>query len=172
MFNGIYAYVIGYVAQAIGLTIRQELFDEILSKDVEFFDSRKTGDLISRLEADTAKIEAAAATQLVMVIKSTLYILLCLAVFFYISWQMSLFTLGVMLPVLCLGPIYGGFVREYNKKISDAKASASEHAEEIFGNVRTVKAFATEDAECLIYQERNDEIFAYEFKVAIAYGFF
>ena len=54
--------MIGYVAQAVGLKIRQELFDEIMSKDVEFFDSRKTGDLISRLEADTAKIEAAAAT--------------------------------------------------------------------------------------------------------------
>jgi len=42
--------------------LRQDLFEEIVNKDVEFFDSRKTGDLISRLQADTAQIENAIST--------------------------------------------------------------------------------------------------------------
>ena len=62
VFTTASSYTFGYVTQALGLAVRQELFEEILKKDVEFFDSRKTGDLISRLEADTVKIEQAAAT--------------------------------------------------------------------------------------------------------------
>lgn len=44
------------------MDLRRDVFEEIIKKDVEFFDSRKTGDLISRLQADTAKIEAALTT--------------------------------------------------------------------------------------------------------------
>lgn len=41
----------------IGVQMRQDLFDEILKKDVEFYDGRKTGDLMSRMEADTEKVQ-------------------------------------------------------------------------------------------------------------------
>jgi ABC-type multidrug transport system fused ATPase/permease subunit len=38
------------------------VFEKIINQEVAFFDSRKTGDLISRLQADTAKIENALAS--------------------------------------------------------------------------------------------------------------
>ena len=72
---------------------------------------------------------------------------------------MALFTLAVMLPTLFAGPMYGKFVRGIRKEISDGKAEASNVAEEAFSNIRTVKAFATEDAECVSYQKKNDYIY-------------
>jgi ABC-type multidrug transport system fused ATPase/permease subunit len=79
--------------------------------------------------------------------------------FFYISWKMALFTMGVMLPTLFAGPIYGKFMKKISKSISDGKAAASNVAEEAFSNIRTVKAFATEDRECNAYAEKNDFIY-------------
>lgn len=61
---------------------------------------------------------------------------------------MTLFTLGIMLPTMFFGPVYGRAMRKLQKEISDGKAAASALAEEAFSNVRTVKAFATEDREC------------------------
>lgn len=139
------------LTEKIGMALREDLFREILSKDCEFFDSRKTGDLLSRLSADTAKIENALSSQVSILIKSVLYILVVFVMFFIISWQMALFTIAVMLPTLCAGPIYGSFMRRIMKDISDGKAEASNVAEEAFSNIRTVKAFATEDRECLAY---------------------
>jgi len=141
------------------MALREDLFKEILSKDCEFFDSRKTGDLLSRLSADTAKIENAISSQVSILIKSLLYILIVFGMFFYISWKMALFTIGVMIPTLFAGPIYGRFMKRIMKEISDGKAGASNVAEEAFSNIRTVKAFATEDRECLAYAEKNNYIY-------------
>ena len=76
------------------------------------------------------------------------------------------------MPVMFFGPIYGKFMRKINKKISDNKADASSIAEEAFVNIRTVKAFATEDAECKAYAFKNDSVFANARKAALAYGVF
>lgn len=49
IFAGFQAYLFGCIAQIVGMQVRDDLFQDIISKDVEFFDSRKTGDLLSRL---------------------------------------------------------------------------------------------------------------------------
>jgi len=56
--------------------------------------------------------------------------------------------------------------------ISEAKAKASEAAEECFSNVRTVKAFSTEDQETVNYWNKNEAIFSQENRAARAYGCF
>jgi len=60
---------------------------------------------------------------------------------------MTLFTVGIILPTIIIGPVYGNYIRKINKKVSDAKAACSEICQEVFSNIRTVKAFATEDYE-------------------------
>ena len=77
--------------------------------------------------------------------------IITLALLFYISVYMTLFTLAVMLPSFFFGPTYGRYMRDVNKNISDAKAKASEVVEEAFSNIRTVKAFSTEDHETIHY---------------------
>lgn len=76
------------------------------------------------------------------------------------------------MPVMCFGPIYGSYMKYINKVISDAKAKATEVAEEAFSNIRTVKAFATEDAETVTYFERNEKVFEAEISAGKAYGVF
>lgn len=72
---------------------------------------------------------------------------------------MTLFILALMTPTMVFGPIYGKFMKRIMKDISDGKAAASNVAEEAFSNIRTVKAFATEDRECLTYENKNNYIF-------------
>jgi ABC-type bacteriocin/lantibiotic exporter with double-glycine peptidase domain len=57
-----------------------------------------------------------------MMIKSGLFSLIVIVMFFLISWKMTLFTLGVMLPGMASGPIYGKTMKVLNKRISDEKA--------------------------------------------------
>lgn len=44
------------ISEKVVLEMRTDLFRSILSKDVEFFDSRKTGELLSRLGSDVSVI--------------------------------------------------------------------------------------------------------------------
>lgn len=158
--------------ERVGRDLRQDVFDEIISKDVAFFDQRRTGDLISRLQADTAKIENALSTQVAMLIKSGLYNVIVVVMFFIISWRMTLFTLALMIPTMFMGPAYGRVVRRLQKEISDRKAEASAVAEQAFSNIRTVKAFATEDYEAMQYQAANQGVFASARSLGLYYGAF
>merc|ERR1712166_89717 len=118
------------------------------------------------------KIENALASQVALLIKSSLYNIIVIFMFFKISWKMTLFTLAIMLPTMFFGPVYGRAMRKLQKEISDGKAAASALAEEAFSNVRTVKAFATEDRECTAYAEKNDFVFTKSREAALCYGFF
>ena len=52
VFAGIQRFVFQLTTEKIGYDIRQDLFEEIVKKDIAFFDSRKTGDL-SKLNINT-----------------------------------------------------------------------------------------------------------------------
>lgn len=105
-------------------------------------------------------------------VKSAIYSMIVLVMFFIISWKMTLFTLAIMLPAMFTGPAYGRTMKRLSKEISDHKAEASSIAEEAFSNIRTVKAFATEDRECTEYAKKNELIFYKSRKVALCYGLF
>jgi len=124
------------------------------------------------LQADTAKIENALSTQVSLLIKSAIFSTIVIIMLFIISWKMTLFTLGVMLPGMATGPIYGRTMKRLSKQISDGKAESSAIAEEAFSNIRTVKAFATEDRECNNYAIKNDYIFSKAREAAMCYGVF
>jgi ABC-type multidrug transport system fused ATPase/permease subunit len=95
-----------------------------------------------------------------------------LMLFIFISWKMTLFLIGTMAPTLCFTPIYGRYAKRIRKEISDAKANASNVAEEAIANIRTVKAFATEEVECNDYAEKNDFVFKKAKEQAFWYGGF
>lgn len=121
------------------------MFREVVSKDVQFFDSRKTGDLISRLQTDVQKIQDALSNQFSQLIRSSLFCIIVIGILFYVSWEMTLFTIGIMLPMMCFTPIYGSVIQKIQKDISDKTARQTETSEESFSNIRTIKAFASED---------------------------
>ena len=79
---------------------------------------------------------------------------------------------AILAPVFCLTPIYGKSMKKINKDISDGKAASSNVAEEAMSNVRTVKAFATEDFECTKYYKKNEYVYNRAKSAAICYGFF
>ena len=124
------------------------------------------------MQADTAKIENALSTQVALTIKSGVFNIIVMVMFFLISWKMTLFTFAIMLPTFIFGPLYGKAMRKLNKEISDGSAQMSSVAEEAFANIRTVKAFATEDHECNQYMEKNEYVFQKAKKAACLYGAF
>ena len=77
-----------------------------------------------------------------------------------------------MIPIIPVFPVWGRFRRDIEVQLSDAKAAASNVAEEAFSNIRTVKAFATEQEETMDYQEKNNTVYELGLKNAFYYGMF
>jgi ABC-type multidrug transport system fused ATPase/permease subunit len=105
------------ISERIARNIRGDLYASLINKDVEFFDSKKTGDLcklnifnnnkVSRLGSDTAVIQEGLSTNVSMFLRSVIFILVSIVFVFIISWQLTLVMIGSILPVIIFSVYYG-----------------------------------------------------------------
>jgi ATP-binding cassette subfamily B protein len=131
--------------------VRERLFRSLVSQEVAFFDAQRTGDLTSRLSSDTASLQGLLSSQLSMALRNAVQVVGGLALLVYTSPRLT----GVMLlvvPAVALGAVfYGRKIRALARKYQDALADAGHVAEESLSAIRTVRAFAAEEAEVRRY---------------------
>lgn len=127
--------------------LRKDLFESLLSQEIAFFDEHKTGELTSRLSADTTLVQNAVSVNISMGLRFGAQVLGAIGFLFYTSWQLTLIMLAVVPPVALGAVAYGRRVRALAREAQDALARANEIADETLGGMRTVRAFAAERAE-------------------------
>src|SRR6185436_11292409 len=127
--------------------LRERLYRSIIDQEIAFFDSRRTGELISRLAADTSVLQSAVSVNVSMALRSLAQAAGGVAYLVYTSRQLTVVMLAVV-PAVALGAvIYGKRVRRLARDVQDALAAAGEVAEESIGGIRTVRAFVAERKE-------------------------
>lgn len=77
-------------------------------------------------------------------VKSTCVVLAMIVIMFIYSWKLTIYALILISPSMFGTRIFFYFFMESNEKYQTAKADLGSIAQETFGNVRTVKAFANE----------------------------
>ena len=93
-------YVFNSSGVRVVARLRLNLFSRMLAQDTAWFDDSETGDLLSRLASDTAKIQSAATESVSVCLRSALMAVVSLVLCFATSWKLTLVALGVV-PCLC-----------------------------------------------------------------------
>ncbi len=127
--------------------LRKELFEHLLAQEIAFFDDHKTGELTSRLSADTTLVQNAVSVNISMGLRFGAQVLGAIGFLVYTSPRLTAVMLGVVPPVALGAVAYGRRVRKLAREAQDALARANEVAEETIAGIRTVRAFAAERAE-------------------------
>ena len=94
-----------------------------------------------------------------MLIRSVIFVISSLVIVFIISWELTIIMIASIVPVIVFSVFYGSMMKKTQKIIQDEKAKISNQAEETFSNVRTVKAFATEQEEIGRFEVGNQEVY-------------
>jgi ATP-binding cassette subfamily B protein len=129
------------------LRVRESLFRSLVSQEVAFFDSQRTGDLTSRLGSDTASLQGLLSSQISMGLRNVVQVVGGLALLVFTSPRLTAVMLAVV-PAVALGAVYyGRKIRSLAKRYQDALADSGHVAEEALSAIRTVRAFAAEQAE-------------------------
>jgi ABC-type multidrug transport system fused ATPase/permease subunit len=158
-FSAMRDYLFGIASENVGRYIRYEFFSSTLKKDVAFFDERKVGDLLSRLQSDTLIVQNGITTNVAYFLKCLMNIIGIFIILFVVSWRNALVTLISMLPISIIMPIYNRLIRFTMQKYQKAKAEGSASASEVLANMRTVKSFSNEPFVFKIYADFIDESF-------------
>ena len=93
-------------------------------------------------------------------------------IMFYISWQLTLVTLGGIFPIIIVGVVFGNKMRILSKDKQMKIADLGKIAQEDIANIRTVKAFACEKQEMAKFRTFNKDAYDIGMKVAIYSGLF
>jgi ATP-binding cassette subfamily B protein len=140
--------------------IRERLFRSLVSQEVAFFDGARTGELISRLSADSASLQGLLSAQLSMTLRQAITAVGGVALLLWTSPRLTLLMLLVVPPVSVGAVVYGRRVRALARRYQDALADASHAAAESLSNIRTVRVYVAEEAESRRFDAALDEAYA------------
>ena len=137
-------YFVNWLGERVVADLRTDVFRHLTRLGPEFYDTTHSGEVTSRLTADTTQIKAAAGTAISQALRNAIMLVGALAMMFVTSAQLSFLVL-VAIPVILLPLIaYGRLVRRLSRKAQDTLAEASALATENLGAVRTMQAFTSE----------------------------
>ena len=137
-------YLVTTLGERIVADLRSDVFGHLTALSVAFFDQAKTGEMMSRLTADTTQIKAAVGSSVSVALRNLVLFFGAATMMVVTSPRLSVFVLGAI-PVIVL-PLYGfgRAVRRRSRAAQDTLADASAYAAELIGAVRTLQAFTNE----------------------------
>jgi ABC-type multidrug transport system fused ATPase/permease subunit len=94
------------LSEKIAKQLRYDLYSSVINKDIGFFDRNKTGDLLSRLNSDTAVIQDSLSNNVSMFVRSMVTIIVTLVILIYISPQLTYTTFGSIFIIVLIGVVW------------------------------------------------------------------
>ncbi len=139
-------YLVTTLGERIVAELRDEVFAHLTRLDAAFYDGARTGELMSRLTADTTQIKAAFGSSASIALRNFVMLIGSTALMVVTSPKLSLVVVFavpiVMAPLIGAGRV----VRGRSRHAQDSLADASAYAAENLGAIRTLQAFGAERA--------------------------
>jgi ATP-binding cassette subfamily B protein len=137
-------YLVTTLGERVVADLRAAVFDHLTVLSPAFFDTAKTGELISRLTADTTQIKTAVGASASIALRNLVLFLGSATMMVVTSPRLSGFVLGAI-PVIVLPLVaFGRLVRRRSRAAQDSLADASAYAAELIGATRTLQAYTNE----------------------------
>jgi ABC-type multidrug transport system fused ATPase/permease subunit len=151
--------ILGVAAQRSITDMRKRIEEQVIRLPVSYFDSTKSGVLISRIMSDAEGIRNLVGNGLVQLVGGVVTAALALAVLFYLNWFMTL--ISVVTLAVFGGLAAYGFrrVRPLFRKRGEINARVTGRLAESLGGIRVVKAYTSEKREDIVFAKGVHELF-------------
>lgn len=138
----------GVAGERVVSRLRRRLYDHLLTQEMSFFDTHKSGDLVSRLGADTLLVQQATTQALNECLIGLIKVLAGVVLMFIVSWELTFIVFCSLLCWLCLvmNPLMR-VIQTLTNRYQNALANAATASTEALGAMRTVRSFAAEALE-------------------------
>jgi subfamily B ATP-binding cassette protein MsbA len=154
-----WSFLIVRVEQGVIRDIRDRLFVHYHSLPLEFFHSRRAGELISRITNDITLVRGAIANGLSDLFKNLFLAIIFLYLIFAAAWKLALLGMIVMPPSIYIISILGRRVKVNSVITQEKLASITSVLQETVSGIRVVKAFAMEKFEIGRFKKYTNDFF-------------
>ncbi len=136
-----------HVSQKVLYRVRTHLFDKIERQDMQFYNTYRTGDLMTRVTGDLDAVRHMIAWVIRCIVESFALLLATMVYFFYMDWRLAIAVLAIAPFILIVIVLFRNKVAPRHKELREKLSSLNTAAQENISGNRVVKAFAREDYE-------------------------
>ena len=147
------------IRTGVSRDLRNRMFRKVLRLPMNWFTESRKGDAISRMTNDLMEVEFSIIGTVEILFKSPIAILVSLATLFYMSWELTLFSIFFL-------PISGFLISRIAKSLKHAARRGKEELgslisilEETLGGIAVIKAFHAEEQFDRRFSTSNERFF-------------
>jgi len=153
-------YLVSWLGGRVSADIRKAVFDNVVRLHPGFFETNRSGEIMSRLTTDTTLLQTIIGSSFSMALRSSLTLVGALVMMFITNLKLSLIiAVGVplvLLPIL----VFGRRVRLLSSQSQDSIASVGSYAGEVIQNIRVVQSYTQELFESQAFAAEVERAFA------------
>ncbi|MEW6343773.1 MAG: ABC transporter transmembrane domain-containing protein [Pseudomonadota bacterium] len=140
-------YLVSWLGERVTADLRRAVYTHVLGMSPQFFETTQSGEVLSRLTADTTLIQAVVGTSLSMGLRNFFLLTGGVAMLAVTSPVLSGYIIATLIVVVAPIVIFGRRVRRLSRASQDKVANASALAGEVLNAMPTVQSFTQEPYE-------------------------
>jgi ATP-binding cassette subfamily B protein len=149
-------YLVSWLGERVAADLRKRVYDHVLGLSPSYFDTARTGDILSRMTADVGLLQSLVGSAISMGLRNAVTGTGALVMMVLTSAKLA----GIVLLVLplVLGPLvlFGRRERKLSRTAQERIADLAARAEETLNGLRTVQAFTHEPVERARFAEEAE----------------
>lgn len=153
-------YLVSWLGERITADIRQAVFDNVIGLHPNYFETNRSGEIMSRLTTDTTLLQSIIGSSFSMALRSVLTTSGALIMLFVTNIKLSLIIVAavplILLPILLLGRR----VRTLARESQDSIAGVGSYAGEVIQHIKTVQSYTQEPYESRAFGKEVERAFA------------
>jgi ATP-binding cassette, subfamily B, bacterial len=159
VFSACRFYMVSWLGERITADLRNAVYGHVLKQSPEFFETTQTGEVLSRLSADTTLVQTVVGSSLSMGLRNAVMGLGALGVLVWTNPVVMLQVLVVLVVIVVPSLWFGRRVRKLSRASQDRVADSSAIAAEVLNAIPVVQSYTAEGRETARFVVSTDNAF-------------
>ena len=152
-------YMVSWLGERVTADLRNAVYGHVLHQSPEFFETTQTGEVLSRLSADTTLVQTVVGSSLSMGLRNMVMATGALGMLIWTNPYVMFQVLGVLVLIVVPALWFGRRVRKLSRASQDRIADSSAIAAEVLNAIPVVQSYTAEGRESARFNASTDNAF-------------
>jgi ATP-binding cassette, subfamily B, bacterial len=159
LFSAARFFTVSWLGERITADLRNAVYGKVLRQSPEFFETTQTGEVLSRLTADTTLVQTVVGSSLSMGLRNAVMGIGALAMLVWTNPTVMAMVLGILILIVLPVLLVGRRVRKLSRASQDRVADSSAIAAEVLNAIPVVQSYTAEGRESARFNVSTDNAF-------------
>ncbi|MBS0445490.1 MAG: ATP-binding cassette domain-containing protein [Proteobacteria bacterium] len=159
VFSSLRFYAVTWLGERVTADLRSAVYAHVVLQSPEFFETTRTGEVLSRLTTDTTLVQTVVGSSLSMGLRNAVLGLGAMAMLIITNPYVMTQVLGILLLVVAPSLFFGRRVRKLSRASQDRVADSSAIAAEVLNAIPIVQSYTQEKREAARFHDSTEHAF-------------